>query len=35
MPSRWINQVDWNAGSGNVAQYANQSAATEIIEDFE
>ena len=35
VPSRWINQVDWNAGGGKVAQHANQSAATEIIENFE
>jgi hypothetical protein len=35
MPSRWIDQIKWKAGSGKVAQHANQRAAAEVVEDFE
>ena len=35
VPPRWIDQAQRNAGSGKVAQYANQSAAAEVIEQFD
>src|SRR5581483_3216623 len=35
MPSRWIDQIEWNARNGKVAQYANQRAIAQIVEDFD
>ena len=35
MSSGWIDQIKWNAGSRKIAQYANQRAAAEVVEDFE
>ena len=32
MPSRWIDQANWDTGSGKAAQQANQFAAAQVIE---
>jgi hypothetical protein len=35
MPSRWMDQAVRNAGTGKAAQYANQHATAEVIEDLD
>src|ERR1700722_17715205 len=35
MPSRRIDQVEWNAGRGKAAQDANQRAVAEVVEHFD